>query len=68
MANYAVHSEELKSVLQATSRKTKSFRRAIFFSMPSNQSPHMAQYLGMHILNIRLSMMSFVKTCINYLK
>lgn len=68
MANYAVRSEELKSVLQATSRKTKSFRRTNFFSMPSNQSPQMAQYLGMYILNIQLSMMSFVNTCINYLK
>lgn len=30
VANYAVNSEELKSVLQATRRKTKSFRRTIF--------------------------------------
>lgn len=49
-------------------QKDKIIQKNYFFSMPSNQSPHMAQYLGMYILNIRLSMMSFVKTYINYLK
>lgn len=53
VANYAVNSEELKSVLQATRRKTKSFRRTIF-SIPVNESPQMGQCqpFDVYILNI----------------